>query len=78
MGNLEGEHTSKGMIIKPSRERGCKLAKIQRGEVYSNQTQKGWEVKRKKEKRDGEGEEGERVTTMQKGMTRYYEGSGGR
>ena len=39
------------MIIKPSRERGCKLAKIQRGEVYSNQTQKGWEVKKKKRKK---------------------------
>ena len=38
------------MIIKPSRERGCKLAKIQRGEVYSNQTQKGWEVKKEKKK----------------------------
>ena len=38
------------MIIKPSRERGCKLAKIQRGEVYSNQTQKGWEVKKRKKK----------------------------
>ena len=51
MGNLEGEHTSKGMIIKPSRERGCKLAKIQRGEVYSNQTQKGWEVEKRRMKK---------------------------